>query len=115
MFCWLFIVGTFLVVCASPIISTLQGWKTGNSTPYTIEKPVPLSNVSDKIKVEGDKVIINKLDGKYTINTWIKHEPYLKIQADGVFEKYLLVDKDGYKYNLSKEDYQFLKSIDGNR
>lgn len=112
LFCWLFVIGTFLTVCTSPIIRTVQGWKTGNSTPYTIEKPVALSTVADKVKVEGAKVTIDKLDDEYTINNWIRREPYLKIQVDDVFEKYLLVDKDGTKYNLSKEDYQFLKSID---
>ena len=93
-----------------------------SSTKEQVEdKQIPLSTISDKIKVEGDKVIIDVLDadkdnnkyyyvrsstGKYPQSN-VKN--IFKFEKDDYYEASYLVAEDGGKIKLSEEDSKFLK------
>lgn len=105
--------GTFIVFCG------VCGY---TSTKEHVEyKQTSLSVVSDKIKVEGDKVIIEPLDtdkdnnkyhfsrstsGKYP-QSYEKN--IFKFETDDYYEASYLVAEDGGKIKLSEEDTKFLK------
>lgn len=92
------------------------------STKEQVEdKQIPLSTISDKIKVEVDKVIIEPLDtdknnnkyhfsrstsGKYP-QSYEKN--IFKFETDKYYEASYLVAEDGGKIKLSEEDTKFLK------
>ena len=84
-------------------------------------KQIPLSTISNKIKVEGDKVIIDVLDvdndnskyhfirsstGKYPQSN-VKN--IFKFETDDYYEASYLVAEDGGKIKLNEEDTKFLK------
>lgn len=105
--------GTFIVFCG------VCGY---TSTKEHVEyKQTSLSVVSDKIKVEGDKVIIEPLDtdkdnnkyhfsrstsGKYP-QSYEKN--IFKFETDDYYEASYLVAEDGGKIKLNEEDTKFLK------
>lgn len=105
--------GTFIVFCG------VCGY---TSTKEHVEyKQTSLSVVSDKIKVDGDKVIIDVLDpnknnGKYYfVKSSTGKEPkfyeknIFKFETDDYYEASYLVAEDGGKIKLSEEDTNFLK------
>lgn len=105
--------GIFIVFCG------VCGY---TSTKEHVEyKQTSLSVVSDKIKVEGDKVIIEPLDtdkdnnkyhfsrstsGKYP-QSYEKN--IFKFETDDYYEASYLVAEDGRKIKLNEEDTKFLK------
>lgn len=105
--------GTFIVFCG------VCGY---TSTKEHVEyKQTSLSTISDKIKVEVDKVIIEPLDtdknnnkyhfsrstsGKYP-QSYEKN--IFKFETDDYYEVSYLVAEDGGKIKLSEEDTKFLK------
>lgn len=105
--------GIFIVFCG------VCGY---TSTKEHVEyKQTSLSIVSDKIKVDGDKVIIEALDtdkdnnkyhfsrstsGKYP-QSYEKN--IFKFETDKYYEASYLVAEDGGKIKLSEEDTKFLK------
>ena len=105
--------GIFIVFCG------VCGY---TSTKEQVEnKQIPLSIVSNKIKVDGDKVIIEALDtdknnnkyhfsrstsGKYP-QSYEKN--IFKFETDKYYEASYLVAEDGGKIKLSEEDTKFLK------
>lgn len=105
--------GTFIVFCG------VCGYTlTKEHVEY---KQTSLSIVSDKIKVEVDKVIIEPLDtdknnnkyhfsrstsGKYP-QSYEKN--IFKFETDDYYEASYLVAEDGGKIKLSEEDTKFLK------
>ena len=105
--------GTFIVFCG------VCGY---TSTKEHVEyKQTSLSTISDKIKVEVDKVIIEPLDtdknnnkyhfsrstsGKYP-QSYEKN--IFKFETDDYYEASYLVAEDGGKIKLSEEDTKFLK------
>lgn len=109
------VVVLFLItlVCA---LST--AFNFGDSGKYN-SNTVPLSTISDKITVNGDKVTINKFDKPYVYQhlTHSEDEYTPKSNTDQIFkfeynEFYetgkLITEKGGY-YELSKEDARYLK------
>lgn len=84
-------------------------------------KHIPLSTVSDKIKVDGDKVVIDVLDidkdnSKYhfTSSSTGKYpqsnaKNIFKFEKDDYYEASYLVAEDGGKIKLSEEDTKCLK------
>lgn len=105
--------GTFIVFCV------VCGY---TSTKEHVEyKQTSLSVVSDKIKVEVDKVIIEPLDtdkdnNKYHFSrsTSGKHpqsyeKNIFKFETDDYYEVSYLVAEDGGKIKLSEEDTKLLK------
>lgn len=105
--------GTFIVFCG------VCGYTlTKEHVEY---KQTSLSTISDKIKVEVDKVIIEPLDtdknnnkyhfsrstsGKYP-QSYEKN--IFKFETDDYYEASYLVAEDGGKIKLSEEDTKFLK------
>ena len=92
------------------------------STKEHVEyKQTSLSIVSDKIKVDGDKVIIDVLDPNkdnskyYFVKSSTGKEPksyeknIFKFETDDYYEASYLVAEDGGKIKLSEEDTKFLK------
>lgn len=105
--------GTFIVFCG------VCGYTlTKEHVEY---KQTSLSTISDKIKVDGDKVIIDVLDpnkdnGKYYfVKSSTGKEPksyeknIFKFETDDYYEVSYLVAEDGGKIKLSEEDTKFLK------
>lgn len=105
--------GTFIVFCG------ICGY---TSTKEHVEiKQIPLSTVSNKIKVDGDKVIIEALDTDkdnskyYFVKSSTGKEPkfyeknIFKFETDDYYEVSYLVAEDGGKIKLSEEDTKFLK------
>jgi|GEM_PF-1915668 hypothetical protein len=105
--------GIFIVFCG------VCGY---TSTKEHVEyKQTSLSIVSDKIKVDGDKVIIDVLDpnkdnSKYYFvkSSTGKDQNFMKknifkFETDDYYEVSYLVAEDGGKIKLSEEDTKFLK------
>ena len=105
--------GIFIVFCG------VCGY---TSTKEHVEyKQTSLSIVSDKIKVDGDKVIIDVLDPNkdnskyYFVKSSTGKEPksyeknIFKFETDDYYEASYLVAEDGGKIKLSEEDTKFLK------
>ena len=105
--------GIFIVFCG------VCGY---TSTKEHVEiKQVPLSTVSNKIKVDGDKVIIDVLDPNkdnsnyYFVKSSTGKElksyekNIFKFETDDYYEVSYLVAEDGGKIKLSEEDTKFLK------
>lgn len=102
------------------------GWYGHKTTEDKVsDKQIPLSTISDKIKVEGDKVIIEPLDtdkdnnkyhfsrstsGKYP-QSYEKN--IFKFETDDYYEASYLVAEDGGKIKLNEEDTKFLKETRG--
>lgn len=98
------------------------GWYGHKTTEDKVsDNEIPLSIISDKIKVEGDKVIIDVLDtdknnnkyhftrsstGKYP-QSYEKN--IFKFETDKYYEASYLVAEDGGKIKLNEEDTKFLK------
>ena len=109
--------GTFIVFCGvCGYISTKE---------HVEYKQTSLSTISDKIKVDGDKVIIEPLDtdknnnkyyftrsstGKYP-QSYEKN--IFKFETDDYYEASYLVAEDGGKIKLNEEDTKFLKETRG--
>lgn len=109
--------GIFIVFCG------VCGY---TSTKEHVEyKQTSLSTISDKIKVDGDKVIIDVLDtdknnnkyhfsrstsGKYP-QSYEKN--IFKFETDDYYEASYLVAEDGGKIKLNEEDTKFLKETRG--
>lgn len=78
-----------------------------------IEK-VKLYEISEYIEVNGSKVIIDKLPKEYRyVNENIsKYNPQIfKLDYEDFFEKATLTNEKGVVIQISKEDYEFLESI----
>ena len=91
---------------------------------YTSHK-VPLSTISDKITVQGEKVVIDKLDEPYGYESFTENkdesnpksdtEQIFKFEYNELYESGKLITEKGSYYNLSKEDVKFLKEKVGAR
>lgn len=105
--------GIFIVFCG------VCGY---TSTKEQVEyKQTSLSTISDKIKVDGDKVIIDVLDpnkdnGNYYFvksSTGKEQKSYekniFKFETDKYYEASYLVAEDGGKIKLNDDDTKFLK------
>ena len=105
--------GIFIVFCG------VCGY---TSTKEHVEyKQTSLSTISDKIKVDGDKVIIDVLDPNkdngnyYFVKSSTGKEPksyeknIFKFETDDYYEVSYLVAEDGGKIKLNEEDTKFLK------
>lgn len=104
------------------ILIVFGGWYGHKVTEDRVrDKEISLSTISDKIKVEVDKVIIEPLDtdknnnkyhfsrstsGKYP-QSYEKN--IFKFETDKYYEASYLVAEDGGKIKLSEEDTKFLK------
>lgn len=105
--------GIFIVFCG------VCGY---TSTKEHVEyKQTSLSTISDKIKVDGDKVIIDVLDPNkdnskyYFVKSSTSKEPksyeknIFKFETDDYYEASYLVVEDGGKIKLNEEDTKFIK------
>lgn len=104
------------------IVIVFCGVYSYSSTKEQVDnKQIPLSTISDKIKVEGDKVIVDVLDtdkdnskyhfsrlstGKYPQSN-VKN--IFKFETDDYYEASYLVAEDGGKIKLSEDDTKCLK------
>ena len=85
------------------------------------DEQIPLSKVEDKIKVDGDKVIIEALDSDKKNNKYYysrlttgkypqsNEKNIFKFETDKYYEASYLVAEDGGKIKLSEDDIKFLK------
>lgn len=82
---------------------------------------IPLSELSDKIHVEGEKVIFEPISSKFTLgsdyddsNINNENHPNAKVrnvfitEYDEKFDSITLTAQNGYKYKLNYEDTKFL-------
>ena len=77
-------------------------------------KKVNLYEIYEYIKVNGSKVVINKLPKEYSyVNKNINKykQQNFKLEYDSFYEKGTLTNEKGEVAILSKEDYEFLESI----
>lgn len=77
-------------------------------------KKINLYEVSECIEVHGSKVVIDKLPKEYRyVNENIsKYKSQIfKLEYDEFFEKATLTNEKGDVIQISKEDYEFLESI----
>lgn len=104
------------------ILIVFSGWYGHKITKDKVmDKQISLSSVEDKVKVEGDKVIIDVLDvdkynnkyyftrlstGKYPQSN-VKN--IFKFETDNYYEASYLVAEDGGKIKLNEEDTKYLK------
>lgn len=76
---------------------------------------VPLSVIDNKVRVEGDKVIIDPLDEKYSYNTLrtLDDKRFVpqtfRFKYDEFYKQGWLVDAGGHEIKLSNEDTDYLK------
>ena len=76
---------------------------------------VPLSVIDNKVRVEGDKVIIDPLDEKYSYNTLrtLDNKRFapqtFRFKYDEFYKQGWLVDAGGHEIKLSNEDTDYLK------
>lgn len=82
---------------------------------YIIEgKKIKLYEISEYIEVSGSRVVIDKLpkEYKYVNENISKYNPQIfKLEYDEFFEKATLINDKNEVLKLSKEDYEFLESI----
>ena len=77
---------------------------------------VPLSVIDNKVRVEGDKVIIDPLDEKYSYNTLrtLDDKRFVpqtfRFKYDEFYKQGWLVDAGGREIKLSNEDTEYLKN-----
>lgn len=77
-------------------------------------KKVNLYEIYEYIKVNGSKVVINKLPKEYSyVNENISKykQQNFKLEYDSFYEKGTLTNEKGEIVELNKEDYKFLESI----
>lgn len=77
-------------------------------------KKVNLYEIFEYIKVNGSRVVIDKLpkEYKYVNENISKYKPQIfKLEYDSFYENATLVNDNGEVIKLSKEDYEFLESI----
>lgn len=115
------IVITLIVVATEHIITafmclSVMGYLFGQLhwSDYK-EDPIHLSDVPIEIKVQGQKVVIPNLPDGYRYKDLAGHsrpdnsEHIFKFDYDEIFEAGTLTDRDGRKYELDKDDSQYLK------
>lgn len=82
---------------------------------YIIEgKKIKLYEISEYIEVSGSRVVIDKLpkEYKYVNENISKYNPQIfKLEYDEFFEKATLINDKNEVLKLTKEDYEFLESI----
>lgn len=74
---------------------------------------VPLSTVDNKIHVDGNKVTIDPLDGKYSTTRTFdgeRHEQIYEFKYDEFYNQGWLIDASGHEIKLEKEDTEYLRS-----
>ena len=82
---------------------------------YIIEgKKIKLYEISEYIEVNGSKVVIDKLPKEYSyenddISRYKRN--IFRLEYDAFFEKAILTRENGAEIKISKEDYEFLESI----
>lgn len=108
-----FLFGMFIIFVG------VYGYKTTEN--HTSDTQIPLSKVEDKIKVDGDKVIIEALDSDKKNNKYYfsrlttgkypqsDEKNIFKFETDKYYEANFLVADDGGKIKLNDEDTKFLK------
>lgn len=77
-------------------------------------KIVNLYEIFEHVKVNGSKVIIDKLpkEYKYVNENISKYKPQIfKLKYDSFYENATLINDKGEVVELNKEDYKFLESI----
>lgn len=77
-------------------------------------KKVNLYEIYEYIKVNGSKVVINKLPKEYSyVNENISKykQQNFKLEYDSFYEKGTLTNEKGEVIKLNKDDYKFLESI----
>ena len=105
------IIAMFFVIVSIPIM--LTSLKPVSSRA----KDIPLSSIANQISVDGDKVKIDKLPKKIKYkpqnlydNDAHQSDQIFKFETDEFYNKSYLVDSDHNRYELSKEDIDYLKS-----
>jgi len=79
-----------------------------------IVKKVNLYEISEYIDVHGSKVVIEKLPKEYRYennNISRLKRNIFRLEYDAFFEKATLTNEKGDVIQISKEDYEFLESI----
>ena len=110
-----------LVLMFLTLISAVVTFMTatsGNYRSYT----VPLSKIDNKITVQGEKVVIDELDGPYGYHEYSNDNTefgqrkansnsrqIFKFEYSDLYESGKLIKENGSYYNLSKEDIKYLK------
>lgn len=77
-------------------------------------KKVNLYEISEFIEVHGSKVVIEKLPKYYryeNVNLSRLKRNIFKLDYEDFFEKATLTNENGDVIQISKEDYEFLESI----
>ena len=86
---------------------------------YAIDsKKVNLYEISEYIDVHGSKVVIEELPKEYRYEnediSRLKRNIF-RLEYDAFFEKAVLTRENGAEIKISKEDYEFLESINKER
>lgn len=85
----------------------------------THDKDIPLSEIDNKITIEGEKVVIDKLDKDYNYNLFLQDDKaetmssnrhIFKFEYDALYETGKLTDQYGRYRMLDKEDIDYLRS-----
>lgn len=111
----------WFVVGATTTISTFFCVSLGLFSAMVLNNHVALSELSDKIHVEGEKVIFEPIANKFTpgsdyddSNVNNENHPNAKVrnvfitEYDENFDSITLTAQNGYKYKLNYEDTKFL-------
>ena len=110
-----------LVLTALTLICAVVTFTIATSGNYR-SNTVPLSTIDNKITVQGEKVVIDELDGPYGYheysndNTEFGHRKpnsnsrqIFKFEYSDLYESGKLIKENGSYYNLSTEDIKYLK------
>lgn len=103
------------------LISAVVTFMTATSGNYRLNT-VPLSKIDNKITVQGEKVVIDELDGPYDYYEYSNNNTefgqrkanrnsrqIFKFEYSDLYESGKLIKENGSYYLLSKEDIKYLK------
>lgn len=105
--------GSIVIICSLAALAFLFFGTAAH------DKDIPLSEIDNKITVEGEKVVIDKLDKNYNYNLFLQDDKaetmssdrhIFKFEYDELYETGKLTDQYGRYRMLDKEDIEYLRS-----
>lgn len=116
--CGCFITVILMVLTLISAVVTFMMATSGNYRSNT----VPLLSIDNKITVNGEKVVIDELDGPYGYHEYSNNDSdfgqrkanrnsrqIFKFEYSDLYESGKLIKENGSYYNLSKDDIKYLK------
>lgn len=107
----------FLLICVTVVVLVSSFLLAFNVNSRIHAPKASLASIENFITVEGDKVTIKSWSKdkdlkkfKYDINLSRDSDQVFQLKADETYERYSLIDSRSKEHQISKEEYEMLKS-----